>query len=356
MLENARTLGIESENGVGFYLGGYAVSIINNCRATGAFEGQSFKQELDDALLEAEKWAFPRLDLTLTTKALQHLVKTSGLSFKDAMASMKAAGPAFGVRSLLIATAPTLLDALYSTMNMASLTTNVYANVLTETAEKVFITLYFNTPVAREIRHYLLGLSGDGSFYMAQRQNLGLAPTTTTHLYSSAHPLSSALSPSVLNQLPIQIAISRETLKGVMPTANATEYALIQTLFEPYFNESVRPTVFKRQLLTQLAHRRRAQQSMSLVDLAKENNLSQTSFKRRLSEQGSSFNEIKTAFLAAEASLLLGAGGASVPSDDLETVSNQLGYGSLSAFSRAFKQWYGISPLKFRQLSSAAKP
>jgi AraC-like DNA-binding protein len=156
--------------------------------------------------------------------------------------------------------------------------------------------------------------------------------------------------------LPIQIAISRDTLKGVMPTANATEYALIQTLFEPYFNESVRPTVFKRQLLTQLAHRRRAQQSMSLVDLAKENNLSQTSFKRRLSEQGSSFNEIKTAFLAAEASLLLRAGGASFTSDDLETVSNQLGYGSLSAFSRAFKQWYGISPLKFRQLSSAAKP
>ncbi len=71
---------------------------------------------------------------------------------------MKAAGPAFGVRSLLIATAPTLLDALYSTMNMAALATNVYANVLTETAEKVFITLYFNTPVAREIRHYLLGL------------------------------------------------------------------------------------------------------------------------------------------------------------------------------------------------------
>ena len=181
MLENARTLGIESENGVGFYLGGYAVSIINNCRATGAFEGQSFKQELDDALLEAEKWAFPRLDLTLTTKALQHLVKSSGLSFKDAMASMKAAGPAFGVRSLLIATAPTLLDALYSTMNMASLTTNVYANVITETAEKVFITLYFNTPVAREIRHYLLGLTGDGSFFMAQRQNLGLAPISTTH-------------------------------------------------------------------------------------------------------------------------------------------------------------------------------
>ena len=272
------------------------------------------------------------------------------------MASMKAAGPAFGVRSLLIATAPTLLDALYSTMNMASLGTNVYVNVLSETAEKIFITLYFNTPVAREIRHYLLGLSGDGSFYMAQRQNLGLAPTITSHLYSNAHPLSSALSPSVLNQLPIQIAISRETLKGVMPTANATEYALIQTLFEPYFNESVRPTIFKRQLLTQLAHRRRAQQSMSLVDLAKENNLSQTSFKRRLSEQGFSFNEIKTAFLAAEASLLLRAGGASLTSDDLETVSNQLGYGSLSAFSRAFKQWYGISPLKFRQLSSAAKP
>ena len=40
-----------------FYLGGYAVSIINNCRATGAFEGQSFQQELDDALLEAEKLA-----------------------------------------------------------------------------------------------------------------------------------------------------------------------------------------------------------------------------------------------------------------------------------------------------------
>jgi len=41
------------------------------------------------------------------------------------MASMKAAGPALGVRNLLIATAPTLLDALYATMDMASLTTNV---------------------------------------------------------------------------------------------------------------------------------------------------------------------------------------------------------------------------------------
>ena len=84
MPENARRLGLESEKAAGFYLGGYAVTIINNCRATGAFEGTSFQHELDDALLEAEKWAFPRLDLTLTTKALQHLVKSSGLSFKDA--------------------------------------------------------------------------------------------------------------------------------------------------------------------------------------------------------------------------------------------------------------------------------
>ena len=113
MSENERKLGLESEKAAGFYLGGYAVTIINNCRATGAFEGTSFQQELDDALLEAEQWAFPRIDLTLTTKALQHLMMTSGLSFKDAMASMKAAGPALGVRSLLIATAPTLLDALY---------------------------------------------------------------------------------------------------------------------------------------------------------------------------------------------------------------------------------------------------
>lgn len=338
-----------------FYLGGYIVSLLSSWKDQGAFDGQSFQQEFDEAVLDANRSAFPRINLTVATKALQHLVRTSDLPIKKAMASMKASGPELGVRNLLIATAPSLLEALHSTMIMASIGTNVYSSVITESAESVFITLYFNTPIAREIRHFLLQLSGDGTFYMGQRQNLGLAPSTTTHLYSSAHPLSSALSPSVLNQLPIQIAISRDTLERPMPTANPAEYALIQALIEPYFNESVRPTVFKRTLLTKLAHRRRAQQSIRLVDLAKEVGLSQTSFKRRLSEQGSSFNDIKTTFLAADAALLLTKGGASFASDDLETVSHQLGYGSLSAFSRAFKQWYGISPLKFRQLSSTAK-
>ena len=62
-----------------FYLGGYIVSLLSSWKDQGAFDGQSFQQEFDEAVLDANRSAFPRINLTVATKALQHLARTSDL-------------------------------------------------------------------------------------------------------------------------------------------------------------------------------------------------------------------------------------------------------------------------------------
>ena len=64
--------------------------------------------------------------------------------------------------------------------------------------------------------------------------------------------------------------------------------------------------------------------------------------QRNLSEQGTSFRQVKESVLKEQsANLLL------KDNVDIESVATYLGYSEPSAFHRAFKSWFGVTPKKF---------
>jgi AraC-like DNA-binding protein len=85
-----------------------------------------------------------------------------------------------------------------------------------------------------------------------------------------------------------------------------------------------------------------------LEQVAHELRLSPRVFYRRLAEQGLNFRDVREAALRQVAEAHLRDARLS-----LADVGALLGYSEQSAFSRAFKRWTGVSPLRWRQLRAA---
>lgn len=81
--------------------------------------------------------------------------------------------------------------------------------------------------------------------------------------------------------------------------------------------------------------------------------LSERSFRRRLSEEGTSFRALVAQARFRKAQVLLLQTGLSV-----EAIAEQLGYAEPAAFIHAFRRWSGTSPLAFRRqpAGTAAAP
>ncbi|QSX32965.1 helix-turn-helix transcriptional regulator [Shewanella avicenniae] len=72
--------------------------------------------------------------------------------------------------------------------------------------------------------------------------------------------------------------------------------------------------------------------------------LSRTTLYRRLQDAETSFSEITQELRQSESKKLLISSFLS-----LNEISERLGYANLSAFNRAFKRWYGVSPATYRK-------
>ncbi len=77
--------------------------------------------------------------------------------------------------------------------------------------------------------------------------------------------------------------------------------------------------------------------------VARELSISVSTLKRRLSEEGTTFRELRQSFLRERAMLRLLDRSMSVTE-----VATELGYSDLTNFSHAFKRWTGRSPNEFR--------
>ncbi|MFZ2176329.1 MAG: helix-turn-helix transcriptional regulator, partial [Rhodococcus sp. (in: high G+C Gram-positive bacteria)] len=71
--------------------------------------------------------------------------------------------------------------------------------------------------------------------------------------------------------------------------------------------------------------------------------ISTSTLKRRLSEEGTTFRELRQSFLRERAMLRLLDRSMSV-----SEIATELGYSDLTNFSHAFKRWTGRSPNEFR--------
>ena len=81
-----------------------------------------------------------------------------------------------------------------------------------------------------------------------------------------------------------------------------------------------------------------------IEEIAEQLHLHPQTLRRRLAQEGTSFNEIKTQCRQDTALYYLGKSNLSV-----EHIAQRTGFSEASAFTRAFKAWTGMSPHKYRQ-------
>ena len=73
-------------------------------------------------------------------------------------------------------------------------------------------------------------------------------------------------------------------------------------------------------------------------------NVSERTLRRKLTEEGTSFQEIKDKLRKNMAIYYL-----SQPDIPISTITNKLGFSEPAAFTRAFKQWTGQTPSLYRE-------
>jgi AraC-like DNA-binding protein len=93
--------------------------------------------------------------------------------------------------------------------------------------------------------------------------------------------------------------------------------------------------------------RRLGRTHVDFASVAAEHNLSERSLRRRLSEEGTSFRLLLQEARQARARTMLEA--TDLP---LSIAAEQLGYSDTATFSRAFKEWTGVSPGRFSKTAS----
>ena len=86
-----------------------------------------------------------------------------------------------------------------------------------------------------------------------------------------------------------------------------------------------------------------ASQVLTFEEVAEALSSTTHTLRRRLKEEGHSFQEIKDSVRRESAMVLL-----SSTSQSIQEVSDGLGFSEPAAFNRAFKKWVGLSPAAFR--------
>ena len=81
-----------------------------------------------------------------------------------------------------------------------------------------------------------------------------------------------------------------------------------------------------------------------IEDIAAQLHLHPQTLRRRLAQEGTSFNEVKTQCRHDTALYYLGKSKLSI-----EQIAQRTGFSEASGFTRAFKTWTGMSPQKYRQ-------
>ena len=86
--------------------------------------------------------------------------------------------------------------------------------------------------------------------------------------------------------------------------------------------------------------------SVTQVSMADVYNMSESTFKRRLQNEGTNFKSILQSFKQTRSLHLL--------TDDrnkFESIAAELGFSERASFERAFKMWYGMTPAQFREIA-----
>jgi HD-like signal output (HDOD) protein len=86
--------------------------------------------------------------------------------------------------------------------------------------------------------------------------------------------------------------------------------------------------------------------SVTQVNIANVFNMSESTFKRRLQDEGTNFKAILQSFKQTRSLHLL-----TLDRYKFDSIAMELGFSERASFERAFKTWYGMTPAQFREIA-----
>ncbi len=130
-------------------------------------------------------------------------------------------------------------------------------------------------------------------------------------------------------------------------SSNELLYDVLQGALKTYFYADSKELGFVdsvcRELMLSADRNKTAENSTSLEAIAEKLTISARSLRRRLKEEGCTFQEVKNLARERQAKYYLGN-----TAMTLSEVAFGVGFSELSAFSRAFKNWTGSTPQEYR--------
>lgn len=152
--------------------------------------------------------------------------------------------------------------------------------------------------------------------------------------------------PVLFNQKANSIAFREESLNAVMPECDPYLFSVLEPILAEKKSQRENPgdivEVLRQHIVTSLGNG-----NLSMNKVAKDMGMSPWQMQKRLKDFGVSFQELTR--MAREELALRYVADKNMP---LTEIALSLGYSELSAFSRAFRQWAGMSPQQYRRASN----
>jgi AraC-like DNA-binding protein len=148
------------------------------------------------------------------------------------------------------------------------------------------------------------------------------------------------------NQITNALVIRNEDLDKPFASAFPSEDKKLRTILEWHLLDLMGPEATPSEgfvaLTKDIISRWLGRTHVDCAAVAAELKLSERSLRRRLTEEGTSFRDLLQEARQERAETMLSKSGIS-----LAVAAEQLGYSDTAAFSRAFKEWTGVSPGRF---------
>lgn len=152
--------------------------------------------------------------------------------------------------------------------------------------------------------------------------------------------------PVLGNQLANSLVIRNEDLDRPLVSAAPSEDKKLRTILEWHLLDLMGPAATPSEGFVELTRdiisRWLGRTHIDCATVAAELKLSERSLRRRLTEENTSFRELLQSVRKERAQTIL-----LKPGISMAVAAEQLGYSDTAAFSRAFKEWSGVSPGRF---------
>ncbi len=159
-------------------------------------------------------------------------------------------------------------------------------------------------------------------------------------MFPCRHSFSQSSNRVVFNKRLLSIPIQQDSETLTTFLHNAPESLLTQ------FRSDISLTAQIRRLLLHRNGMQTEIENMSFESVSSELNMTTHTLRRRLKDEGNSFQEIKDSIRRDRAMELLDK-----PTLMLHDIAVQLGFSEPAAFNRAFKKWTGLTPGQYREAS-----